>query len=95
MTGNTVIDALLDTASRLKEDYIDKSLFGKADFDKYKVLLVTARTGAKIGARAWTKSPRPASDSSIHSRCAGALSQSTKTRSAANLWRPFLKVMTV
>ncbi len=42
MTGNTVIDALLDTASRLKEDYIDKSLFGKADFEKYKVLLVTA-----------------------------------------------------
>jgi UDP-N-acetylglucosamine 2-epimerase (non-hydrolysing) len=42
MTGNTVIDALLDTASRLKEDYIDKTLFGKADFDKYKVLLVTA-----------------------------------------------------
>ncbi len=42
MTGNTVIDALLDTAARLKEDYIDKSLFGKADFEKYKVLLVTA-----------------------------------------------------
>jgi len=42
MTGNTVIDALLDTASRLKDDYIDKTLFGQADFDKYKVLLVTA-----------------------------------------------------
>jgi UDP-N-acetylglucosamine 2-epimerase (non-hydrolysing) len=42
MTGNTVIDALLDTAGRLSESNIDKSLFGKADFDKYKVLLVTA-----------------------------------------------------
>ncbi|MBS2009205.1 MAG: UDP-N-acetylglucosamine 2-epimerase (non-hydrolyzing) [Cyanobacteria bacterium SZAS TMP-1] len=42
MTGNTVIDALLDTSSRLKDDYIDRSLFGQADFDKYKVLLVTA-----------------------------------------------------
>jgi len=42
MTGNTVIDALLDTAARLKDDYIDKTLFGQADFDKYKVLLVTA-----------------------------------------------------
>lgn len=42
MTGNTVIDALLDTAGRLKEDAIDKSLFGAADFDRFKVLLVTA-----------------------------------------------------
>jgi len=42
MTGNTVIDALLDTAARLKDDYIDKTLYGQADFDKYKVLLVTA-----------------------------------------------------
>lgn len=42
MTGNTVIDALLDTASRLSESEIDKSLFGAADFEKYKVLLVTA-----------------------------------------------------
>ncbi|MBU6454521.1 MAG: UDP-N-acetylglucosamine 2-epimerase (non-hydrolyzing) [Cyanobacteria bacterium REEB67] len=42
MTGNTVIDALLDTAARLKDDYIDKTLFGQADFEKYKVLLVTA-----------------------------------------------------
>ncbi len=42
MTGNTVIDALLDTANRLTEDTIDPSLFGAADFEKYKVLLVTA-----------------------------------------------------
>ena len=42
MTGNTVIDALLDTAGRLSEETIDKQLFGAADFDHYKVLLVTA-----------------------------------------------------
>lgn len=42
MTGNTVIDALLDTAGRLNENSIDKKLFGDTDFDKYKVLLVTA-----------------------------------------------------
>lgn len=42
LTGNTVIDALMDTVSRLREDLIDKSLFGGVDFDKYKVLLVTA-----------------------------------------------------
>jgi UDP-N-acetylglucosamine 2-epimerase (non-hydrolysing) len=42
LTGNTVIDALMDTASRLDESAVDKSLFGGADFEKYKVLLVTA-----------------------------------------------------
>ncbi len=42
LTGNTVIDALMDTASRLDESAVDKSLFGGADFDKHKVLLVTA-----------------------------------------------------
>jgi UDP-N-acetylglucosamine 2-epimerase (non-hydrolysing) len=42
LTGNTVIDALLDTTKRLPTAAIDKSLFGAADFDKYKVLLVTA-----------------------------------------------------
>ncbi|MBX9939685.1 MAG: UDP-N-acetylglucosamine 2-epimerase (non-hydrolyzing) [Candidatus Obscuribacterales bacterium] len=42
MTGNTVIDALLDTAARLKESDIDQALFGRTDFNKYKVLLVTA-----------------------------------------------------
>ncbi|MFX4486069.1 UDP-N-acetylglucosamine 2-epimerase, partial [Acinetobacter baumannii] len=42
LTGNTVIDALLDTAKRLVNTPIDKSLFGAADFEKYKVLLVTA-----------------------------------------------------
>jgi UDP-N-acetylglucosamine 2-epimerase (non-hydrolysing) len=41
-TGNTVIDALQDTASRLDAGSVDKSLFGPADFEKYKVLLVTA-----------------------------------------------------
>lgn len=42
LTGNTVIDALLDTDSRIDPAQIDRSLFGKADFEKYKVLLVTA-----------------------------------------------------
>lgn len=42
MTGNTVIDALFETVSRLKEHSVDQSLFGKADFDSKKVLLVTA-----------------------------------------------------
>jgi UDP-N-acetylglucosamine 2-epimerase (non-hydrolysing) len=42
LTGNTVIDALMDTATRLDESMVDKSLFGGADFEKYKVLLVTA-----------------------------------------------------
>lgn len=41
-TGNTVIDALMDTSRRLKDSPVDHKLFGKADFDKYKVLLVTA-----------------------------------------------------
>ncbi len=42
LTGNTVIDALLDTISRLKQVSIDKKLFAGVDFDKYRVLLVTA-----------------------------------------------------
>jgi UDP-N-acetylglucosamine 2-epimerase (non-hydrolysing) len=42
MTGNTVIDALLDTDSRITPENIDHTKFGKADFDKYRVLLVTA-----------------------------------------------------
>lgn len=42
LTGNTVIDALMSTVSRLKDAPIDKKLYGSADFDKYKVLLVTA-----------------------------------------------------
>lgn len=42
MTGNTVIDALLETCARLKNTAVDHSLFGSADFDRYKVLLVTA-----------------------------------------------------
>lgn len=50
MTGNTVIDALLDTASRLKADQIDKSQFAGIDFDKYRVLLVTAHRRENWGA---------------------------------------------
>lgn len=42
LTGNTVIDALMNTAERLGHTNIEKSIFGEADFDKYKVLLVTA-----------------------------------------------------
>lgn len=42
MTGNTVIDALLDTAQRIKNITVDKKLFGAVDFDRYKVILVTA-----------------------------------------------------
>jgi UDP-N-acetylglucosamine 2-epimerase (non-hydrolysing) len=42
LTGNTVIDALMETVSRLPDTTIDHRLFGAADFDKYKVLLVTA-----------------------------------------------------
>ena len=42
MTGNTVIDALLDTDARIIPSTIDARLFGRADFEKYKVLLVTA-----------------------------------------------------
>jgi UDP-N-acetylglucosamine 2-epimerase (non-hydrolysing) len=42
MTGNTVIDALLETSARLKTTEVDRKLFGGADFEKHKVLLVTA-----------------------------------------------------
>ena len=42
LTGNTVIDALLDTAERIKNVSVDKKLFDKVDFDKYRVILVTA-----------------------------------------------------
>jgi UDP-N-acetylglucosamine 2-epimerase (non-hydrolysing) len=42
LTGNTVIDALLDTVKRLPQANIDHSIFGGADFDKFRVLLVTA-----------------------------------------------------
>ncbi len=42
LTGNTVIDALLDTASRLDANKIDQSLFGGVDFARHRVLLVTA-----------------------------------------------------
>lgn len=41
-TGNTVIDALLDTSRRLDESAVDQSLFADVDFEKYRVLLVTA-----------------------------------------------------
>lgn len=42
LTGNTVIDALLDTVSRLDNASIDQSLYGGIDFKGDKVLLVTA-----------------------------------------------------
>ncbi len=42
MTGNTVIDALLETVKKLDHTQVDESLYGAADFEKYKVLLVTA-----------------------------------------------------
>jgi UDP-N-acetylglucosamine 2-epimerase (non-hydrolysing) len=42
LTGNTVIDALMETSERLKKIDIDKALFGGADFAHKRVLLVTA-----------------------------------------------------
>lgn len=42
LTGNTVIDALMDTAKRLQKADFEKNIFGACDFEKYKVLLVTA-----------------------------------------------------
>ena len=43
LTGNTVIDALLQTVKKLEaHEVVDQSLFGRADFAKYRVLLVTA-----------------------------------------------------
>jgi UDP-N-acetylglucosamine 2-epimerase (non-hydrolysing) len=42
LTGNTVIDALLETVEKLKTHSIDTSVFGKADFQHHRVLLVTA-----------------------------------------------------
>jgi UDP-N-acetylglucosamine 2-epimerase (non-hydrolysing) len=42
LTGNTVIDALLDTAERIKSVAVDKKLFGGVDFERHRVILVTA-----------------------------------------------------
>lgn len=42
MTGNTVIDALLETVAKLEHSSVDTGLFANADFEKYRVLLVTA-----------------------------------------------------
>ena len=42
LTGNTVIDALLETTERLKTTRVDNGLFGNIDFERSKVLLVTA-----------------------------------------------------
>ncbi|PWT98811.1 MAG: UDP-N-acetylglucosamine 2-epimerase (non-hydrolyzing) [Candidatus Melainabacteria bacterium] len=50
LTGNTVIDAVLDTANRLKPKDIDHKLFGKINFEKYRVLLVTAHRRENWGA---------------------------------------------
>lgn len=42
LTGNTVIDALIDTVGRLKSTAVDQNLFGGVDFENFRVLLVTA-----------------------------------------------------
>lgn len=42
LTGNTVIDALLDTSTRLANSKVDEDLFKRVDFDNNRVLLVTA-----------------------------------------------------
>ncbi len=42
MTGNTVIDALLDTIRRLPARPLHSELYGGVDFEKKRVLLVTA-----------------------------------------------------
>ena len=42
LTGNTVIDALKNTVSRLNGNLVDKKLFANADFENKRVLLVTA-----------------------------------------------------
>jgi len=42
LTGNTVIDALLETIQKLNGHQVNPELYGAADFQKYKVLLVTA-----------------------------------------------------
>lgn len=41
-TGNTVIDALFETVEKLKQHPINLNLFDGTDFDKYRVILVTA-----------------------------------------------------
>ena len=50
LTGNTVVDAVLDTAGRIKPEDIDKTLFENVDFDNYRVLLVTAHRRENWGA---------------------------------------------
>lgn len=50
LTGNTVIDALLDTVSRLETAPVDQKLFGGADFKNGRVLLVTAHRRENWGA---------------------------------------------
>jgi UDP-N-acetylglucosamine 2-epimerase (non-hydrolysing) len=42
LTGNTVIDALFETVDKLKDHPVDTSLFAQTQFDKYRVILVTA-----------------------------------------------------
>src|SRR5262249_26989592 len=42
LTGNTAIDALQHTVSRLNGRQIDEGVFGNVDFKKHRVLLVTA-----------------------------------------------------
>jgi UDP-N-acetylglucosamine 2-epimerase (non-hydrolysing) len=41
-TGNTVIDALFETVHKLRDHPVDQGLFADTQFDKYRVILVTA-----------------------------------------------------
>jgi UDP-N-acetylglucosamine 2-epimerase (non-hydrolysing) len=42
LTGNTVIDALFETISKLNGHPVESKLYGKTDFERFRVLLVTA-----------------------------------------------------
>jgi len=50
LTGNTVIDALMETVSRLASTQVDHRLFGATEFERYRVLLVTAHRRENWGA---------------------------------------------
>lgn len=50
LTGNTVIDALIETTERLKTTPVDSALFGNTDFKRNKILLVTAHRRENWGA---------------------------------------------
>lgn len=50
LTGNTVIDALLETVEKLKTHPVDKSLFANTDFENHRVILITAHRRENWGA---------------------------------------------